>query len=386
MWVAAILASCAAEVRNIAPQVSLRDTQLIGLTSNEIRFWGDEVPQDIERIASEYRARRKAALEQGSNSNSRDLENILVLSGGGSDGAFGAGLLNGWSASGKRPKFDVVTGVSTGALIAPFAYLGSDTDHLLREFYTQYSTKDLIEPTVVQGLFGGAALSSSAPLAQKIEKYIDRATFDRIAAEYRGGRSLLIGTTNIDAQRSVIWDMGKIAAVGTEPALKLFRKIILASVSIGGAFPPVKINVLVGGSMKQELHVDGGTTDNIILLPTHVRAGVFDKGLKKPPKRRLYIVVNSHLNPQWEATKTTAIDIATRSISTLVKQQTIGDVRKLYDFAKVNKLDFNLTTIPEGFEAKSTEPFDKAYMNQLYRYGEQLGLAGISWHKKPIYE
>jgi len=382
----ACLCACAAEVRNIAPPVALNEAQMLGIESSEIRFWGDEVPKNIKDIVAKAQAKYDKVLAAGGARKAGSVENILTISGGGSDGAFGAGLLNGWTKSGKRPKFSVVTGVSTGALIAPFAFLGPDKDHLLREFYTQHATKDIVEPTIVQGIFGGAALSNSAPLARLIAKYIDRATFNRIAQEHKRGRYLLIGTTNIDAQRSVIWDMGEIASIGTDAALRLFRKVILASASIGGAFPPVKIDVMINGQRRQELHVDGGTTDNIVLMPVQINMGLFDKGRKKKPKRRIYILVNSHLNPEWKATEATAIDIASRSISTLIKHQTIGDVRKLYDFSKKNKMDFNLATIPVDFKEVSKEAFDKNYMTKLFRYGEKLGTEGFPWSKEPIYQ
>lgn len=381
-----IIASCAAEVRNIAPPVALHDAQLIGIPSDKIRFWGDKVPDDMARIVAEATERRKKAVAAGIAPKAGGTESILVISGGGSDGAFGAGLLNGWTKSGKRPKFNVVTGVSTGALIAPFAFLGPEYDHLLREFYTQNSTKDIVRPTILQGILGGAALSSSAPLENQIKKYITRRIFNQIAAEHKRGRYLLVGTTNIDAQRPVIWDMGEIAEIGTDEALQLFRKIILASASIGGAFPPVKINVVIDGKLRQELHVDGGTTDNIILLPVQVNVAAFDRGRKKKPKRRLYVLVNSQLNPAWQPTKATALDIADRSISTLIKQQTIGDVLKLYDFSKKNKIDFNLITIPPEFKETSKEAFDRAYMTALFKYGERMGQNGIPWSKQPIFE
>ena len=382
--ISTIMSACAAQVRDIAPPVALSQAQMLGVESSKIRFWGDEVPDDMKGIVAKAQARHEAAIAAGIGRKRGSVESILAISGGGSDGAFGAGLLNGWSQSGTRPKFAVVTGVSTGALIAPFAFLGSQKDGLLREFYTRHSTKDIVTPTIVQGLFGGSSLSNSAPLAHLIAKYIDRKTFNQIAEEHRRGRYLLIGTTNIDAQRSVIWDMGEIASIGTDAALQLFRKIILASASIGGAFPPVPIDVLINGQRHQELHVDGGTTDNIVLMPVQINIGVFDRGLKRKPKRRIYILVNSHLNPEWEATKSSAIDIASRSISTLIKHQTIGDVRKLYDFSKTNKIDFNLATIPPDFREKSTEAFDKAYMTKLFKYGERLGRQGYPWKKEPI--
>lgn len=383
--VAALAAACATTIRNVAPPVSLHETQLIGVASNEFRFWGDTVPEDYRRIVRDYQSRRGVALRKGRIRKSDEIENILILSGGGSDGAFGSGLLNGWSQTGTRPKFKVVTGVSTGALIAPFAFLGSSKDHLIREFYTTHSTKDLIQPTILQGILGGEAISSSAPLAGLIKKYLDRETFDAIAREYKKGRYLMIGTTNIDAQRPVIWDMGKIASIGTDAALHLFRKVILASASIGGAFPPVQIDVLVKGQVRQELHVDGGTTDNIVLVPFDFSAKKFDAGLSEIPNRRLYVLINSQLAPQWHETQTKAIDIAGRSISTLIKQQTIGDVLRLYDYAKLNKMDFNIISIPPDFEEESKEPFDRNYMTALYDVGLNMGRNGIPWRKSPKY-
>ncbi|MEM6498978.1 MAG: patatin-like phospholipase family protein, partial [Pseudomonadota bacterium] len=311
------------------------------------------------------------------------VHNMLVISGGGSDGAFGAGLLNGWTQSGKRPNFSVVTGVSTGALIAPFAFLGPRYDAVLKEFYTRYSTKDILRPAVLAGLLGGSAVGNSDPLAGLIAKYLTRSLMREIAVEHQKGRRLLVGTTNLDAERPVIWNMGEIASVGTKRALQLMRKVILASASIPGVFPPVLIDVKVNGKVRQEMHVDGGTTDNAILLPIQTNIRAIDKSLKHRAKRRLYIVVNSHVNPEWKKVKASTVDIAGRSIATLIKQQTLGDILKLYGFAIKNKIEFRLATVPNDFNEESKEPFDRAYMTKLFNTGQAIGQTGIKWRRKP---
>ena len=375
------LCACAADIREaVPPELSAR-AQVIGLESNQIRMWGDEAPKNFaERVKVLEKQRRS---DPAFNPKKKEVVNVLVLSGGGSDGAFGAGLLNGWTASGKRPKFMAVTGVSTGALIAPFAFLGPGYDSTLREFYTQYSTKDILTPTVVAGLLGDSSVTSSAPLSKLIEKYVTTSVLRKIAAEHKRGRRLLVGTTNLDAERSVIWDMGQIATAGTTKALKLFRKILLASASIPGVFPPVMIAVEIDGKARREMHVDGGTTDNVVLLPVQTNLSVIDRAVKHKPKRRVYAIVNSHLNPEWKNVKASSTSIAGRSIQTMIKQQTIGDVLKLYAFSRKNGIDFNLTSVPPEFRKESKEPFDKEYMNALFAFGEKLGREGIRWDKQP---
>ena len=189
-----------------------------------------------------------------------------MISGGGDWGAFGAGVLKGWgNVTGDlaRPQFDVVTGVSTGALIAPFAFLGRAYDSQLAGLFTSYGADQIYESNILSGIFGGKALANSKPLAKLIETYVDASFLRRVAEERTKGRFLLVGTTNLDAQRPVYWDMGKIAQKGDNQALELFRHVLLASASIPGIFPPVLVQVEAGGQVYQEMHVDGGTTREV---------------------------------------------------------------------------------------------------------------------------
>ncbi|MEM9279594.1 MAG: patatin-like phospholipase family protein, partial [Pseudomonadota bacterium] len=284
--------------------------------------------------------------------------------------------------SGKRPEFSIVTGVSTGAIIAPFAFMGPKYDRFLTEFYTTYSTKDLVRTIGLGGLLGGSSVADSKPLAGLIAKYITPQFLREVAAEYDTGRYLLIGTTNLDAQRPVIWNMGEIAKRGDEKALELFRQVILASISIPGAFPPVLINVEAAGASGQELHVDGGTTDNAILVPVHVNVNEIDNR-KVKLKRRLFVVINSNLSPKREIVRASTIRIASRSIDTLIKQQTAGDALRLYNYAQNHNIDFNYTEIPDDFDAKPEELFDPVYMRELYEVGKLNGQNELAWRKVP---
>ena len=166
--------------------------------------------------------------------------------------------------------------------------------------------------------------------------------------------------------------------------LELMRKVILASASIPGVFPPVLINVNVNGKLRQEMHVDGGTTDNAILLPMQTNIRAVDKSLKHRAKRRLYIIVNSHVNPEWKKVKASTVDIAGRSIATLIKQQTIGDILKLYGFAVKNKIEFRLVTVPDEFNEERKEAFDRAYMTKLFKTGRAIGQSEIKWRRRPV--
>ncbi len=195
---------------------------------------------------------------------------FLAVSGGGDNGAFSAGLLNGWTAAGTRPEFKLVTGISTGALIAPFAFLGNKYDATLKEVYTTISAKDVIKTrSFIAGVFGDA-MADNAPLWKLTRKSVNADLLKQIADEYAKGRFLLIGTADLDARRPIIWDMGKIASYGGQQALDLFVSIMIASASIPAGFPPVMIDVEADGKHYQEMHVDGGTMAQVFVYPAAV--------------------------------------------------------------------------------------------------------------------
>lgn len=295
--------------------------------------------------------------------------NILVLSGGGQNGAFGAGYLNGWTRRGDRPQFEIVTGVSTGALIAPLAFLGPEYDADLERFYTTHSTRDIIKPNYIAGLLSGTAVTDSKPLANLIAEFITPEFLAEVAREHRRGRRLALITTNIEAQRPVIWDMGQIAEIGTVQSLELFRKVVLASASIPGAFPPVQIDVVADGQTYSELHVDGATTTNLFLAPLNLT--VFNDKPKR--KGRIFILTNGKYLPEYKPVKVRTIPLAGRAFSTLLKYSTKADVQRLQLFANRTGAELRFVSIPIEFDEDSTEPFDKTYMQALYDFGYGAG-------------
>ena len=175
------LVACSTLTRNPVPEsTSLEE---VPAAPGQIRIWGDVVPKNIEAIGRERDAQRRAA---GVNPSS--VMSYLAVSGGGSDGAFGAGLLVGWTEAGTRPKFDLVTGISTGALIAPFAFLGSEYDPQLKEVYTSYDANDIARKRPLISVLADASLADNSPMAHLIARYITSDFVDRIATEHRKGR------------------------------------------------------------------------------------------------------------------------------------------------------------------------------------------------------
>jgi len=302
----------------------------------------------------------------------------LAISGGGDNGAYGAGFINGWTASGTRPQFKGVTGISTGALIAPFAFLGPKYDYVLQRVYTQTSQKDIFKKRgLIKGIFGDG-LADTRPLASVIASYVNQPFLDEIAAEYAKGRVLLIGTTNLDSLEPVIWNMGAIAASKDPGAIKLFRQILLASASIPGAFPPVMIDSSLGGTHYQEMHVDGGTVAQVFLYPPSLSfAGAPER------KRVLYIIRNARMDVEWLSVERRTLSIATRAIASLTRTQGIGDLYRIYTTTQRDGIDFNLTYIPASFDVPHNEEFDTNYMRSLYGVGFEAAKAGYQWQKYP---
>lgn len=379
--VAVVLCGCAATLpRNALPERLVDQAEVSGL--DNVRMWGDAPPEQLRAIINTEMKERSvaAAIER---SKKQPVSNFLAISGGAEDGAFGAGLLTGWTAGGTRPEFDLVTGVSAGALIAPFAFLGPRKDPQMKAMFTQYGREDILSVDVLSGIFGGPALADSAPLARLIAKYVDKQFLREIAEERRKGRVLLIGTTNLDAQRPVIWDMGRIAMSRDPHAPALFRNILLASASVPGAFPPVRIQVRANGHDYDEMHVDGGVTQQVFLAPTALAFSDLDRATGQHVTRRLFILRNGKISPEWQPVEDRVFSTAGRSISTLIKNQSIGDLYRIHAMTARDGIDFNLATIPSSFSLKSDEPFDRRYMRALYDVGYDLGRRGYRWTKAP---
>jgi predicted acylesterase/phospholipase RssA len=305
----------------------------------------------------------------------------LALSGGGADGAYGAGVLNGWTAAGTRPQFSVVSGVSTGALIAPFAFLGPAYDATLRDVYTSGIAESLLNtPSLVHALFG-SGLFGNTHLRELVARYVDQDMLAAIAAEHAKGRSLLVVTTNLDTQRTVIWDMGRIAAIGSTQALNLFRDVLAASASIPVVFPPMLIDAEANGHRFQEMHVDGGVTAPVLTLPEAflLRNGAITQG----PRLNIYILVNDKVERDFQLVPNSTIEIAARASASVMKTQIRSVLFETYESARRNNFGFNLTYIARDFPSPGSSGFETGYMRSLYQYGFDKAKSGHLWAKAP---
>ncbi len=363
--------------RNPLPAESGNEAQIAGIPN--ARYWGDMAPPYTDA----WLTTSKAEIRQRYSGIYGKRHHYLAISGGGANGAFGAGLLVGWSAAGTRPQFTMVTGISTGALSAPFAFLGAEYDDELKEVYTRYTTKDLMTKNSKLKTLTGDSIADTAPLRAMIARYIDDEVVKAIAQEYRKGRILYIGTTNLDAQRPVIWNIGLIAASGMPGAKDLIHDIMLASASIPVSFPPVMIEVEANGQRYDEMHVDGGTTNQVFLYPVGLDWRRVQKKLAVKGTPRVYLIRNSILKPKWETVDRELPPIAGRSVSSLIRTQGIGDMYRIYLEVKRDDLDFYLAYIPAEFDLEPNEPFDPEYMGKLFELGYDMAKQGYPWEKEP---
>ena len=344
------------------------------------RFWGDEWPrwsqEEFARLSDTEIRKRFGKIYD-------TPHHYLAISGGGAEGAFGAGLLAGWTASGTRPEFTMVTGISTGALTAPFAYLGPAYDDVLKEVYTSVRTEDIARRRSWLSIFNNDAVSDTRPLRALIEKYVAENVIAAIAEEHRGGRRLFIGTVNLDAARSVIWNIGEIAISDYPRRMALIHDILQASSAIPVAFPPVMIPVSVGGETYDEMHVDGGTGSQVFVYPAAVDGRIIVDRLKVRGQPKVYVIRNAFLEPDYRGVRRTVFPIASRSISSLIRTQGIGDIFQIHSLCLRDGNDFNLAYIPSDFTEEPTEGFDPVYMKALYQRGYEMAKAGYDWNKSP---
>jgi|HubBroStandDraft_1064217.scaffolds.fasta_scaffold46480_2 hypothetical protein len=347
------------------------------------RFWADgDLSPMIRDVVREGEREVAALAKAGKSTDPLPPAYLLAISGGGDDGAFGAGLLVGWTAQGTRPEFKLVTGISAGALIAPFAFLGPQYDDILRAVSTSMSPGGVFRKRNVVFGIASDGMADSAPLAGLIAKYVTPEILDAVAREYEHGRFLLIGTTDLDAERSVLWNMGAIASSHAPGALGLFRKIMLASTSIPGAVSPVMIDVDVHGKQFQEMHVDGGVITQVFLYPQQMfmetRKATGTSFLRE---RHAYIIRNGMLEPRWADTARRTLSIGGRAIGALIQTQGISDIDRIYVLAQKDGVDFNLAYIDTDFDFPHQQEFANDYMQQLFDYAYGLSANGYPWHK-----
>ena len=374
-------AGCAGKefARNPLPPELINEAGIPGV--QKVRFWGDEWPKfSLKKLETytddDFRHYYPEIYNKP--------HNYLAISGGGAKGAFGAGLLVGWTQAGSRPDFTMVTGISTGALTAPFAFLGPDYDDELKVLYTATTTEQIAKKrNFIAALFSSDSMTDTRPLREMIARYINTEVIEAIAEEHKKGRRLYIGTTNIDAGRGVIWSIGAIAASDFPRKAELIHDVLQASSAIPIAFPPMVIPVEANGQPFDEMHVDGGMGAQVFVYPAAVDWELITEKFKVQGQPRVFVIRNSFIDPDYTAVKRSILPIAIRSIDSLIRTQGIGDLYKIFALCKRDGNDFNLAYIPSDFTEEPNEGFDPVYMGKLFDLGFQMAKAGYPWNKWP---
>lgn len=359
-----ILSACATVDR--APEMALHELERGLVATQDPRISPNDQAR-LDRIAEDFRRR----LTRGDQRRS-----ILALSGGGANGAYGAGMLVGWSQRGDRPEFDIVTGVSTGALAAPYAFLGSDWDDELAAAYSEGHTEGLLSWRSFAA-FLSPGLYSPRTLEALVEEHVTPALLTEIAQATREGRRLLVATTNLDSGETVIWDMGLLAEAGDENALRLFRQVLLASASIPGVFPPVLIaGVTESGTVQQELHVDGGVNTPFLGVPE----GMILSGETLPGWRgsELFIIVNGKLGLSRRQTRGSLPSVFARSYQSMTQSLLRTSLAAQGAFARRNGMRISVAAIPQEVEASALD-FDQDAMKALFEEGRRRAVSGNGW-------
>ena len=348
------------------------------------RWWGDEAPVQMEEGIKQLAPALKARFPEAVNADPKTapMLNTLVISGGGANGAFGAGILSGWTESGKRPQFDYVTGVSTGAIIAPFAFLGPEYDYQLLEIYLSLKPEEIFRFSISGGLFG-SAVSDTTPMRQKVEANITADIVEAIAQQSRTGRSLAIITTHLDANRPVVWDIGAIAQLPMDRALPLIRELILASSAIPAFFPPITIDWEFNGKQFTELHVDGAVTRQVFAYPAQFRADKLNELLGLTFRQQIFVIQNANTQTVYQPAPVKTLPIARRALDVLLLNQLNGDVERIYNLAKRDGIDFHMVAIPDSFLADGSVDFDPDYIASLIALGRGIGRNGHFWQDLP---
>ena len=369
------IGGCASTIERIPyTQAEAEAAEIPGM--GRVRFYADAPASVFDRFRAPVFAAARAR---------NAPVTYLALSSGGSDGAFGAGFLKGLSESHRRPDFTIVSGVSTGALMSPFVFLGPQYDGTLEDLYTSgYASALVKDVSFINGLIGNSLVDSDK-LGRLIARYVTQPVLDAIAAEGGRGRRLLVITTNLDQQRSVVWDMTAIAASPSPEALPLFRQVLAASASIPALFPPRLIGVEAGGHAFREMHVDGATIRQVYAAPDEV---IFGGGTSKGDQiKDLYVLVNNKIDPSFEVVSDSTVSVAARGLSTVLKREGRNNVLSTYSYARQHGIGYHIAFIdadvPEPQGGSATAQFSTEYMAGLFARGEARGRLASPWDSRP---
>src|SRR6185312_15150854 len=344
-------------------------------------------PDATREVADEYR--KRLAPRRPANA---PPYHFLALSGGGMYGAFGVGVLSGWTEPGIRPSFDVVTGISTGGLIATYAFLGPQYDERLRATMLGVTRREILRGRAIVVIPFADALYNARPIKRLIDRELTSQVIAEVAAAHAAGRRLYIGTTNIDTHRLVIWDMGAIASRGTCESVELFRKIVLASSSIPGVFPPVKIDVEVDGKHYEELHVDGGVSDEVIFrafMVADLNRAAGRAGAAAPAGSTLYVIDNGKLYADPNCTRPRLTNMVSASFRSIVYGKTRDELYRIFLNCLETGVDFRLAAVSQQtrLSNKGGLSLTPAEQQQLfsdgYSVGMSAGIVGEGWRELP---
>lgn len=344
----------------------------------------DDLGDQREGFAIAERIRRKPTPIQLA-----QRKSVLCLSGGGSYGAFTAGVMCGWTQFGDRPgtngrpNFDVVTGISTGALVAPLVFLGPEYDEKVKEFYTTVQRRDIYLLRPIRALFS-MSVADNSPLEKKIREVVSDEFISKLASEHQKGRRLYIGTTELEGHRFICWDIGEIASRKDPGDRELIHKILLGSIAVPGFFPPSKIPIKIDGKEYFELHGDGGVSQAIFFRPPYL-----------PPEQRtevdrdlagtdLYMILAGKLFSDAQVQKARTLSLAGASVSGVLYAQARGDLQRLYLISMITGMNYQLCSMPADFPAPaSSAAFEQNSMIAMYNEGFRLASSGQSWRKSP---
>jgi predicted acylesterase/phospholipase RssA len=379
LTILAALTGCTTRSRYCPPNELTRSSGLIQLSPT------DDKSQATETDLLHAAAQRSQSAYDSSAPPCKKMQ-VLVLSGGGMYGAYSVGVLSGWTATGGRPEFDLVTGISTGALIANYAFLGQSYDPQMVATYTSITDRDIYRRRPAPAAILRDAVASSEPLKRLIDSQVDDAVLAGVAQAHLAGRRLYVGTTNVDTRRLVIWDMGAIATSGKPDAKELYRKVLLASASPPGFLPPVPIEVEVNGRRFNELHVDGGASTGLFLQTSSLN---IDRDAVKAGRLPLvgsdaYVIVAGKLYADPSCTDRRTVKIGESALRSLLYSQTRDEITHINSVCQLSGMRFHMASIPEDFQvggdAMSFKPDE---MRRLYEAGYQAATGGRAWRDKP---
>jgi predicted acylesterase/phospholipase RssA len=380
----ALLAGCASPPER--PQRSPQDLAAARRADDAIREL--ERRGFTERFVTYIEAKADAAAK---GSRTPPTVDVLVISGGGDWGAFGAGVLKGWGrVKGEmaRPRFDVVTGVSTGALIAPFAFLGDDASiERIVQFYRNPQQDIAVSRGWLFFLPDNPSFYLLPGLERELRTALDRSMLERIAAEGASGRGLIVNTTNVDFGDNRPFDLvaeAKAALAGDE---ERFRGILLASAGIPAVFPARGID--------GHLYVDGAVTGNI-LYGGEAREdhGFLARWQARHPRRpmprvRYWVIFNNQIRFPPQVTQERWPDIMSRTTIMATQTSTVNSLRHLFAMAQIARLkhraelEVRLMAVPPDFVPAKPGTFVKEVMNDLADLGERMGADPASWRTDP---